>query len=206
MGDLQFTFNGWHPSTSLQNVEQNTRNGAMLLEDGETKITDDDARPVWWHTFLDRIIDVKGTFKHASVSAVQIDFAGDWGYDEHSGTTDSYNKTKLNRCLWCHKNMTLPQLIRNKNVERFRRIGMKKPTSGPKPSGNNPPCTKETGGTCSWFGCDGSRNAFCDIDHGYKCICDSQKCAIRGQCVKPNYYVAGGWFENVATLLIENAL
>jgi len=41
-------------------------------------------------------------------------------------------------------------------------------------------CPKDTGGTCSVFGCDSSRRAHCDSK---KCKCGKDSCAVNGKCV-----------------------
>eukprot|EP00811_Abedinium_folium_P001280 NODE_1116_length_2601_cov_7.734842.p1 GENE.NODE_1116_length_2601_cov_7.734842~~NODE_1116_length_2601_cov_7.734842.p1 ORF type:complete len:729 (-),score=166.57 NODE_1116_length_2601_cov_7.734842:281-2467(-) len=43
-------------------------------------------------------------------------------------------------------------------------------------------CNKLTGGSCSWFACDGSRQARCDDD--YNCVCDADMCSEGGRCVR----------------------
>jgi len=42
-----------------------------------------------------------------------------------------------------------------------------------------PRCEKDTGGTCSFFGCGGWRNAQCVSG---KCLCESDSCAVDGRC------------------------
>merc|ERR1719240_1267577 len=42
-------------------------------------------------------------------------------------------------------------------------------------------CSKDTGGTCSWFSCDSSRGATCN--HESKCVCMWAACAVNGKCV-----------------------
>lgn len=44
-------------------------------------------------------------------------------------------------------------------------------------------CSRNTGGTCSWWGCDTSRNAYCDEFWWNECMCTSHQCAVNGACV-----------------------
>ena len=40
-------------------------------------------------------------------------------------------------------------------------------------------CSKDTGGTCSFFSCDSSRKSTCVSS---KCVCGTGECAINGKC------------------------
>merc|ERR1739845_82925 len=50
-------------------------------------------------------------------------------------------------------------------------------------------CKKDTGGTCGWFSCAGSRNAECQSS---KCMCAGDTCAQGGKCVEPQNLFAAG--------------
>lgn len=61
------------------------------------------------------------------------------------------------------------------------RTGMHIGADGACHEGWYPSCTKDTGGTCSWFGCAASRGPT-DCVSGH-CLCKEGTCAVDGSCV-----------------------
>jgi len=46
-------------------------------------------------------------------------------------------------------------------------------------------CERNTGGTCRFLYCDGTRNSHCSGRWSYKCECRGNTCAKHGECVAP---------------------
>ncbi len=65
----------------------------------------------------------------------------------------------------CSDELTLMQQLRKSHTESDMKVGN---------------CLSSTEGTCSMWGCDGSRNAQCE---GGKCVCKSGQCARDGKCL-----------------------